>query len=405
MLQKAFGFLFVFGIAPLCTGLLWTRGRKAEKHRIDYIYLAGFLTQLAVFQIIAVPVMIKKVYGMELLTGLMTGALAVLSIAGVVLAVLDGRKGKRAGAKAPAGDGRQSAEAKGRGWQRSGGNPVADFFHSAKRFICSLSIESRLFWLLALAAVAFQMYMAYTCASFDGDDSYYVVQSVLADQTGVLNRIRPYTGLSTDLDIRHALATLPLWEAYIARMTGIHAAIVAHTLLPLVLIPLTYLCYFEIGRKLLGAKNIRLPIFMVLVSIMQIWGNTSIYTNATFFLTRTWQGKSVLANLVLLVQIWLLLEIFDERASDRGAGSSTAERCRNEGALTYGSRNDFWGLIVVNNVVSAMMTSMGAFLAAMFLGITGLAAAIRQRRVSVLVKAAACCVPNVIYLLLLVALG
>lgn len=405
MIQKALGFLFLFGIVPVCTGLLWTRGRQAEKRRIDYIYLAGFLTQLAVFQIIAVPVMIKDAYGMALLVSLTTGVLAALSAAGVALAVLDGRKGKGAGAKAPAGDGPQSAEAKGRGRQRGGGNPAADFFYSAKRFVRSLSMECRLFWLLALAAVVFQMYMAFSYASFDGDDSYYVVQSVLADQTGVLNRIRPYTGLSTDLDIRHALATLPLWEAYVARMTGIHAAIVAHSLLPLVLIPLTYLCYFEIGRKLLGAKNIRLPVFMVLVSIMQIWGNTSIYTNATFFLTRTWQGKSVLANLVLLAQLWLLLEIFDERVYGRKAGSPPAKRSGKKRAVKCGSRSNFWGLIVVNNVVSAMMTSMGAFLAAMFLGIAGLAAAVRHRRLSVLVKAAACCVPNVIYLLLLLVLG
>lgn len=361
MLQKALGFLFLFGIVPVCTGLLWTGGKKEKRRRIDSVYLAGFLTQLAVFQIIAVPVMIGKAHGMDLLVNLVTGVLAVLSVAGIAAAVWKGRREKGLPA------------------ERKTGNAAADFLDSARRFVGSLSVECRLFWLLCFATVAFQMYMAFTCASFDGDDSYYVVQSVLADQTGVLNRIRPYTGLSTDLDIRHALATLPLWEAYVARMTGIHATIVAHSLLPLVLIPLTYLCYFEIGRKLIGAENIRLPIFMILVSIMQIWGNTSIYTNATFFLTRTWQGKSVLANLVLLVQLWLLLEIFD------------GKNC--------------WGLLVVNNVVSAMMTSMGAFLAAMFLGITGLVAAIRQKKLSVLLKAAACCVPNVVYLLLLLVLG
>lgn len=380
MMQKALGFLFLFGIVPVCTGFLWMRGMKEEERRIDHIYLAGFLTQLAVFQIIAVPVMITKAYGMELLTNLMTGVLALLSIVGAASAVLELRA-------------------------RKGTGDMAGRFQSAKRFLASLSLECRLFWLLGFAAVAFQMYMAFAYASFDGDDSYYVVQSVLADQTGVLNRIRPYTGLSTDLDIRHALATLPLWEAYVARMTGIHAAIVAHSLLPLVLIPLTYLCYFEIGRKLLGAKNIKLPVFMVLVSIMQIWGNTSIYTNATFFLTRTWQGKSVLANLVLLVQIWLLLEIFDETAWKRKGGRRAAERSGDAAVSKCSSRAVFWGLIAVNNVVSAMMTSMGAFLAAMFLGITGLAAAIRQKKLSVLIRAVICCVPNVIYLLMLLVLG
>ena len=374
MLQKALGFLFLFGIVPVCTGLLWTGGKKEERRRIDSVYLAGFLTQLAVFQIIAVPVMIGKAHGMDLLVNLVTGALSVLSVAGIAAAVW--KRHREKGLSAAVWKGHRE---KGLPAGRKAGNAAADLFGSARRFAGALSVECRLFWLLCFATVAFQMYMAFACASFDGDDSYYVVQSVLADQTGVLNRIRPYTGLSTDLDIRHALATLPLWEAYVARMTGIHATIVAHSLLPLVLIPLTYLCYFEIGRKLIGAENIRLPIFMILVSIMQIWGNTSIYTNATFFLTRTWQGKSVLANLVLLVQLWLLLEIFD------------GKNC--------------WGLLVVNNVVSAMMTSMGAFLAAMFLGITGLVAAIRQKKLSVLLRAAACCVPNVVYLLLLLVLG
>lgn len=361
MIQKALGFLFLFGIAPLCVGLIWTGGSKEEKRGIDFVYLAGFLTQLAVFQLIAVPVMVKAVYGMELLVGLTTAVLAALSAVGVGLALL-----RRGG---------------GNGNEKAGAFRV---WSAVRKNAASLSPECRLFWLLALACVAFQMYMAYACASFDGDDSYYVVQSVLADQTGVLNRIRPYTGLSTDLDIRHALATLPLWEAYVARMTGIHAAIVAHSLLPLVLIPLTYLCYFEIGRKLVGAADIRLPIFMILVNIMQIWGNSSIYTNATFFLTRTWQGKSILANLVLLVQIWLLLEIFDGQKA--------------------GCQKSRWLLLAVNNVAAAMMTSMGAFLAAMFLGIAGLAAAIRLKKPSVLIRAVVCCVPNVIYLLLLLVL-
>lgn len=381
-MQKVFGFLFVFVLAPVCTGLLWTKALRKEKCRAGNIYLAGFLTQLAAFQIIAVPVMIREVYGMQLLVELTSAVLALLSCIGLIAAVWQ-RCRKKKEAPRRERDGGQSAGANKKNGRRSAGAENA--LLSVGRSFAALSLECKLFWLLALAAIVFQMYMSYAYASFDGDDSYYVVQSVLADQTGVLNRIRPYTGLSTDLDIRHALATLPLWEAYVARMTGIHAAIVAHTLLPLVFIPLTYLCYFKIGRKLLDVSDIKLPIFMTLVSIMQIWGNASIYTNATFFLTRTWQGKSILANLILLVQIWLLLEIFDDKEE--------------------GSKAGYWGLLIVNNIAAAMMTSMGAFLAAMFLGIAGLVAAIRHRRGSVLLKSVLCCVPNVVYLLLLVAMG
>jgi hypothetical protein len=233
--------------------------------------------------------------------------------------------------------------------------------------------------------------MAFAYASFDGDDAYYVVQSVLADQTGVLNRIRPYTGLSTDLDIRHALATLPLWIAYVARMTGIHATIVAHTLLPLIFIPLTYYVFVQIGRKLFSDGSVKLPIFLTLVSIMQIWGNISIYTNETFFLTRTWQGKSVLANLILLVELWLMLELC-AREKNRERQEET------------GSQLPYWLLLAVNHIAAAMMTSMGAFLTALLFGITALVAAIRYRSWSFLWKTALCCIPNVIYLALLLVL-
>ena len=97
--------------------------------------------------------------------------------------------------------------------------------------------------------------MALTHASFDGDDAYYVVQSVITDETDTLYRILPYTGFSTSLDMRHAMAVFPIWIAYLARMTGIHATIVSHSILPLVLIPLTYLIYYEIGKVLFKEKE------------------------------------------------------------------------------------------------------------------------------------------------------
>lgn len=359
MLQKALGCLFVFGIAPVGIGGLWTKGMGQKREKILNLYLAGFLSELAVFQLIAVPVMVKEVYGMNLLVYLTTAVFAVLAATGFIWTLLRER-----GLRKPTGQ---------------------------KQRIAVQNPERLLFWLLFLASVGYQMYMAFAYASFDGDDAYYVVQSVLADQTGVLNRIRPYTGLSTDLDIRHALATLPLWIAYVARMTGIHATIVAHTLLPLIFIPLTYYVFVQIGRKLFSDSSVKLPIFLTLVSIMQIWGNISIYTNETFFLTRTWQGKSVLANLILLVELWLMLELC--------AREKSGERQEETG-----SQLSYWLLLAVNHIAAAMMTSMGAFLTALLFGITALVAAIRYRSWSILWKTALCCIPNVIYLALLLVL-
>lgn len=357
MIQKAVGFAFVFALAPFCTGLLYG-GQMGKKRRITHIYLAGFLTCWAAFQLIAVPILIQKAFGMKYLVPAASILYGLLSAAGLIRAFISWKKEKLTV------------------WQVFG---LTELGKIRENGWISLG-----FWTIALGLVALQVYMAFTRAMFDGDDAYYVVQSVLADQTGTLNRILPYTGLSSELDIRHSLATLPLWIAYAARMTGIHATIVAHSLLPLVLIPLTYLCYYEIARRLPGISGEKLPIFLALASILQIWGNTSSYTNATFFLMRTWQGKSVLANLILLNIIWLLLEIFSEKEK------------------RY--RRGFWALLAVNNVCAAMMTSMGAFLAALLIAVIGLIAALRFRRFSLLPKLAACCIPNIFYLVLLVFL-
>ena len=151
--------------------------------------------------------------------------------------------------------------------------------------------------------------------------------------------------------------------------------------------------------RLLGARSVKLPIFMTIVSLMQIWGNSSIYTNATFFLTRTWQGKSVLANLVLLVDFWILLEIFEGFAAKR-----EKEAASKAYAGAHRSGWGYWALLAVTNVTAAMMTSMGAFLTALLIGITGIVAAVRQKSLSVLWKLALCCIPNVIYLALLLVL-
>ena len=84
MLQKALGCLFVFGIAPVGIGGLWTKGMGQKREKILNLYLAGFLSELAVFQLIAVPVMVKEVYGMNLLVYLTTAVFTVLAAAGFI---------------------------------------------------------------------------------------------------------------------------------------------------------------------------------------------------------------------------------------------------------------------------------------------------------------------------------
>lgn len=346
-----FGVLFA---APFCMGLVPARfmpGGRQKKNPV-LIYLAGFFLALAVFQIIAVPVILMKPWGFPIIVKLYSGALILLSAAGLFF----GRK--------VLGELAENGRELWTGRRRP-------------------SVETALYWILAGGLILFQIYMAYTRASFDGDDAYYVAQSVIAEQSDVLYRILPYTGLTTTVDVRHALASLPIWEAYLARMTGIHPAIIAHSVLPLVLIPVTYLLYYLIGRRLFGRENRKLAVFMIFVGVLQIFGNTSIYTNATFFLMRTWQGKSILCNMVLLAVLWCLLNLWDTKAADGEKRESQA---------------GWWILLCAVNVVAAMATTMGAFLTGLLIAVTGLVMAVRDRRPAVLPKLAASCIPCIVYL-------
>ena len=323
------------------------------------VYASGFVTMLAVFQIVAVPVILLETWGFPRIVTIYSILLAVLSAAGLIF-----------------------------------GFPVLRGMTADARTLVAKkkrpSVETALYWVIAVGLILFQMYMAYTHEFFDGDDAYYVAQSVIAEQTDVLYRILPYTGLSTALDYRHALAALPIWEAYLARITGIHPAIIAHSVLPLLLIPLTYLVYYRIGMRLFKGAFRKTAVFLILVSLLQIFGNTSIYTNATFFLMRTWQGKSVLCNFVLLTAVWSLLRLWETGADGEQKGKKQA---------------GWWLLMAANNVTAAMATTMGAFLLGLFIAIAGLVMAVRQKRPGRLIPLAATCLPGLVYLGIYAAVG
>ena len=115
----------------------------------------------------------------------------------------------------------------------------------------------RLFlWGIFLAGLLFQMLQAYRLAYADGDDAYYIPISTAANLGGGMYAIDSYTGAPTTLDLRHGLAPFPIWVSFIAAKCGVNAAVAAHSLMPLVLIPVTYVLYLEIGRMLCGNVTI-----------------------------------------------------------------------------------------------------------------------------------------------------
>lgn len=358
--------IIILGIVPLCVGLIPVNYMEKQNRCIGITYLSGTIMLLAMFQLIAVPIVILDGHGFVKIVIIFSLLSGILSVLGIYFTVKNLKKQRAESEK--------DKDKKGfRIKLNEAKTKLAEHLKDKEKW------ETNFFWILALSAISFQMIMAVLYASIDGDDAYYVVQSVLTDETNTLYRIKPYTGLSTGMDLRHALAVFPVWIAYLARVTGIHATIMAHTILPLVIIPVVYLVYLEIGKILLKKDRAKLPIFMLFIVLMHIFGKVSIYTGATFFITRTWQGKSLLANLVVPLIIWLVVSIF--------ADNNYADL----------SRVWLWILLILTNFVAAMSSTGSVFLAAMMIGVTGLVLGIAEKNIQIPLRLMVSCIPLVLY--------
>lgn len=362
-------------VIPLCMGMLFFPLVGKNFRTPGAALIAGYIFMFTLLELIGIPVVLLAVYnGFTLFVNLFTPCILLTAAAGVVLALY--RK-KQSGAYI---------------YEMSRAAIRPD--NTRKQ----ISLEGKIVFGLFLILLGFQLYMAFTQASFDGDDAYYGAHAVAAQQLDTLYRVNPYTGRSAPLDVRHGLALFPIWEAYLGRMSGVHATIVSHTIVPLLLIPLTYILYYQIGKILLKKRKDLLPMFMVVIALWQIFGNISIYTPETFFLTRTWQGKSFAGSFVIPAVIWIFLCLF---ASDEEQEALDSFAILNE---PEERKTGFWLLLACLNFAGGASSSLAVLLSCLMSVGFGVLFAVRKKRFGILVKAGFSCTAGAIYVLLYLCL-
>lgn len=167
-------------------------------------------------------------------------------------------------------------------------------------------------WVLVILSVAAQMVFLFFFNHMDGDDSYYVAESVIIDFFDTMFQRDSYTGLPHGLDVRHALATQPVFVTWLSRMCGLHAATTAHAVLGPVFLGTMYGVQAMIGRALFSQKRDYVPVFLLILQVWYLWGNVSIFTPETFLYTRTWQGKALFANIIVPLVFYLIYKLMEE---------------------------------------------------------------------------------------------
>ena len=188
-----------------------------------------------------------------------------------------------------------------------------------KKNICAIKSQPLLVkagWLVAFLLIGAQIFMAVQYEYYDGDDAYYIATSVLTNTFDTMYLRDAYTGYIYPLDARHALAPTPIYQAWLSRLSGIHPAIVAHSVLSAVWLVFMYCIYGQIGNRLLPiskkegrAKSNFRPVFLILIALWFAFGNISLYTAETFAMTRTWQGKGMMAGMALPALVLCLISL------------------------------------------------------------------------------------------------
>ncbi len=338
--------VLVFAL-PMWVGNCFAGVDKPHKNRV-FLWISGQMLLWAGFQLICVPVILTE--GRLEKVVLWFGAyIVVLLIVSTVL------------------------------WYRNRKGPRPVLMQKPDRATVIL-------WVIFGVLLLIQLVLAVVMVYSDGDDAYYVAISTAAQESGKMYQKLPYTGVSTELDVRHGLAPFPIWIAWVARMTGITTVTVAKTLLPIALISMTYGVFYLIGSRILCSGK-TLPVFLICTEVLVLFGDYSFYTVENFMIARSRQGKAALGSILIPMIFFLLLLLF--------------RRLQEKQKITVG----FWVLLTAVMTSCCLASTMGALLACMLIGVAGICGAIAYRNWKILLPLAACCVPCVIYAGMYLVLG
>lgn len=344
--------LLWLGVVPFCIGTLITAIFSAKNNIWLNKYLFGLVVYFALFQVMAVSNMLTVNDFHDVCTGFMCvcAGLSVLGIITMISQVLKRTKSEAVTTK-----------------------------------IQTQRMESIVLWVLFAVVVVFQLIQTLRLAFPDGDDAYYVgVATYGVNEPKMYSKI-PYTGECTTFDTRHCLAPFSYFISFLARMSGISAATIAHSVLPLFFILFAYGIHYLIVKELCKEKRER-ALFMLIVSVLLLFGNYSVYSLETFLMTRVRQGKASLGGFSLLLGFYMLLLLVKKLESKKR------------------ERFGLYVLLACNGMAAALFTTMGNFIYPIMLAIGGACVCVSKKHWKKLIPLSLCCIPNgvmaILYLLI-----
>lgn len=260
-------------LIPAASGVIWVR--KKKNYTFGECFLAGIMFMFALAEILILPAIYRKM-SLGFITVVFAVVMGVFAIYGL--------------------------------WELQ-----KDSRMHVSRIKKELPQVSLWMW-IAVAAILVQIVIAVIYAHMDADDSFYVATATTSVQTDSVFQFNPYSGAEyKTLPKRYVLSPFPILLAIFSRLSGgLHPAVLAHTVYPAVFFAAAYLVYHQLGKLFFEEKKREQGIFLLFCAALIWFSGFSVYTAGNFQLVRIWQGKAILASVILPFLMYLGFEIMLE---------------------------------------------------------------------------------------------
>lgn len=263
---------------------------------------------------------------------------------------------------------------------------IASFFFFKKMkqvfFDFSKNWKSYISWtiLIAILIIFCQLYYIHHYTYYEWDDAFYVNIANEALQNDIIFGIEPEGGNGPYFSWRYALSLWPIFYALLSNWFQIHPAIIAHTILPFIIIPFAYLVYFLMGQLLFSKDKELQGYFLILSTVVHMFLPNIHIFGGSYLLLAPWMGKAILASISLPAVLYLMLRLTKD-------------------PNIIGN----WMLLFLHALNSCMHSPMGILFVPVFAGSLGILWALKIKNIQFFLKTVLCCTPclvlGVFYLL------
>lgn len=246
-------------------------------------------------------------------------------------------------------------------------------------FKASSGLRKIMMWILSLImiiSIAFQISQYVFLAHRDNDDSRFVVNACDAYEQDAMYTINyksgePEENITVERDLTSPWSMYVAWQA---KVVHIYPTILFHTVLPIFLILMGYSVIWMLGYKYFKRDIFYTIIFTMSVSIINNFFNLSVYTSSTFFLVRIWQGKAIVAGIMIPLLMYLYYRIYRH----------------NDEIITY-------FILFITNISMCLLSGAGILLSPIMNVSYGISYAFSKKKMSIFFGMLLACVPSVFY--------